>query len=744
MGEWREHLPFTRGVAIAVSSEKVFCGVSNGVVILRKDDGSLERLSRSNGLSDINVTALNYHESSNSLLIGYNNGNVDLVVESSVINVSDIKRSTIVQGGKTINSIRFSGNDAYLCTNFGIVVFDLIRREVKTTLFPSLQNPEIFDVYFLNEQVYASTSKGVFSANVNSPQLPYYVAWTQNPIIGERAINSVAYFDSLWYISKYKTDEEDVDTLFKIRNEVLETYRIGEGVRSIATGNGKMTISNAYNFLVFSEGSEEFIGLTSYNSDGLSPEPVASAIDPTVSETIWIADKQSGLVRSTQIYNINIFTPEGPPSSNVFRLRHSNGTLWVAPGAWDVAYSPLYLIDGVFRYRDGQWDAFVLPTQADYFRDVVSVAIDPADNDHIYATSWGNGLAELRNGVLVDTFNNTDGDLIGLPQFPRDIRVSDVELDANGRIWVSSSSSSSPIQMRDADGNWTHFSFNTQVNQQFLGEMMIDEADQKWLIVQERGLLLAKFEDGLLKSYRFLTDQIGSGSLSSTSVLCMAQDQEGQMWIGTSKGVSVFYTPEQILGSVGAGSWESQKIIVNQGGFNQYLLESEEVSAIYVDGANRKWLGTKKAGLFLVSANGEEQIHHFTIENSPLLSNTIVSLAMDEVTGELYIGTNLGICSYRTDATQGKEKIENVYAFPNPVREDYNGPIAITGLIRDTDVKITDVSGNLVYSTRSNGGTAIWNGKLFSGERASTGVYLVFSTNSDGSQTNVTKILLVN
>jgi hypothetical protein len=117
---------------------------------------------------------------------------------------------------------------------------------------------------------------------------------------------------------------------------------------------------------------------------------------------------------------------------------------------------------------------------------------------------------------------------------------------------------------------------------------------------------------------------------------------------------------------------------------------------------------------------------------------------MDEKTGELYIGTDLGICSYRTDATKGGEKFGYVYAFPNPVEPNYDGPIAITGLVRDTDVKITDVSGNLVYNTKSNGGTAIWNGRRFSGERAATGVYLVFCTNEDGSQTKVTKILLIN
>jgi hypothetical protein len=194
----------------------------------------------------------------------------------------------------------------------------------------------------------------------------------------------------------------------------------------------------------------------------------------------------------------------------------------------------------------------------------------------------------------------------------------------------------------------------------------------------------------------------------------------------------------------GSNGWDSQKIIINQDGYNQYLLDAEEVTAIYVDGANRKWFGTRTAGLFLVSPDGTEQLAHFTTENSPLLSNTINSLAMDEQSGELFIGTDQGICSYRTDASGGGEQYSNVYAFPNPVANDYDGPIAISGLVSNADVKITDISGNLVFSTRANGGTALWNGKLFSGERAATGVYLVFCSNADGSATETTKIMFIN
>lgn len=744
LGEWRDHLPFTSGLSIAASSEKIYCGTNNGVVILRKDDNSLERLSRSNGLTDINLTSIGYHQGTETLIIGYRNGNLDLVNGSQIENVSDIKRSTIVQGRKTIQAIRFVGDEAFICTNFGIVVFDMVKREVRNTLFPSLLNPEIFDVFEHEGMIYASTSKGLFNADLTNPQLPYFVAWTQDTLIGERPIQKAVYFDESWFVSRYKVEEEETDTLFRIRNDSLEIERVGDELESISTDGDRMILCNGYNIFIYTVGVDNFDALISYGVENQSPRPSEAIFDPNDSNVFWIADRTVGLARSAAIFTIDRYTAEGPPTSNVFDMAESQGVLWVASGSYTIEYSPIYSIEGVFRFENSEWEDYQLETNNDFFRDVVSIAIDPADKEHIYVAGFGRGVAELREGALVDTFNNTDGDLIGLPSDFNDIRAASIALDKDANLWVSITGSQFPIQKRDANGNWHHYTFNSSINLEPMGKMMVDSSGQVWAIVQEDGLLVMKTEDNELESFRLLNDVVGNGSLPSRIIYDIAQDQDGQVWVGTSKGIAVFYSPEAILDQGSAFNWEAQQIIVSQDGFNQYLLEAEEVSAIYVDGANRKWLGTRNAGLFLVSPNGEDQLLHFTIENSPLLSNTITSLTMNEESGELFIGTDVGICSYRTDATRGGETFGEVYAFPNPVERGYNGPIAITGLVRDADVKITDVSGNLVFSTRSNGGTAIWNGNMYSGERAASGVYLVFSANGDGSQTNVTKIMLLN
>ena len=228
------------------------------------------------------------------------------------------------------------------------------------------------------------------------------------------------------------------------------------------------------------------------------------------------------------------------------------------------------------------------------------------------------------------------------------------------------------------------------------------------------------------------------GNLPDLFVRSLAKDKDGAIWIGTNQGVAVVYNP----GSVFDGTnYDAQKVIIEQDGYAQYLLETENVNAIAIDAANRKWFGTANGGLFLMSADGTKQLLNFNTENSPLPSNNITDIAVNDVTGEVFIGTDKGLISYQGDATEGGETCEDYLVFPNPVLHNYNGPIAIKGLINNADVKITDVAGNIVFHTKANGGLATWNGMNYKGERAQTGVYIVYVSNEDGTQTCTTKML---
>ncbi|HEU4718775.1 MAG TPA: two-component regulator propeller domain-containing protein, partial [Bacteroidia bacterium] len=269
---------------------------------------------------------------------------------------------------------------------------------------------------------------------------------------------------------------------------------------------------------------------------------------------------------------------------------------------------------------------------------------------------------------------------------------------------------------------------------------------QKWMILPRGSGMLVFDDNGTIDNpsddrVTRLGFTAGNGGIVGTDVYSMAEDQDGEIWVGTDQGISVFYCAENIFTP---GACDAQQILIQQDGYTQILMGTQSVTCIAIDGANRKWIGTEEGGVFLMSADGQKQLAHFDVTNSPLLSNDITSLAINQKTGEIFFGTTKGLVSYRGEAIEGQDQMGDVYAFPNPVTHDYHGPIAITGLVKDADVRIADVTGNVVYQTKALGGQAIWDGNNFKGERAATGVYLVFITNEDGTQKAITKILLIN
>ncbi|MBK7030982.1 MAG: T9SS type A sorting domain-containing protein [Bacteroidales bacterium] len=277
-----------------------------------------------------------------------------------------------------------------------------------------------------------------------------------------------------------------------------------------------------------------------------------------------------------------------------------------------------------------------------------------------------------------------------------------------------------------------------------VGAVTIDHSNQKWMQVRDLSLIVFNDNNTLDNAaddqVRKLTNAPGNGDLPGNGIASLAVDMDGQLWIGSDQGVAVIYSPENVFEG---GNYDAQIIQVEEEGFLHPLLETEAVTAIAINGNNEKWLGTDKSGVFLMSADGSKEIYHFTAENSPLLSNSItgIKVASD---GEVFFGTANGIVSYKDASQPPAAELDSVYVYPNPVRENYTGPIAITNLVSESNVKITDMGGNLVWETMAEGGRVVWDGKDLDGDRVRTGVYIVFITNADGSKKSVAKILFIN
>jgi hypothetical protein len=487
-------------------------------------------------------------------------------------------------------------------------------------------------------------------------------------------------------------------------------------------------------------------GIRKYNIYSYNPGnvfPKDAILDKN--NVVWVGDEFEGLAKVTGVYTAEKILPDGPDFPDVFDLASGQNEVWVAPGGRNSSFGSLYRQARFAGFSNGKWTTidFKKDSMLSNARDILSVAVDPSNVKRVYLGSWGLGLLEYTDGIRTNHYTNTNSSL-ELSTFGGTwIGIGGLDFDNNNNLWVTNSSAASVLSVRKSNGEWKAYNLGSAATGVDIGQVMVDNIGQKWLMVRAHALIVFNdnntLDDTSDDNAKRLTSSAGNGALPGTSILSMATDRDGQVWVGSDAGVSVFYSPGNIFSNQ---NFDAQRILIEQDGYGQYLLEAEAVTAIAIDGSNRKWFGTDRAGVFLMSADGTQEILHFTEENSPLLSNSITDITIAE-SGEVFFGTAKGIISYRSNSVPPKPTLDEVVVFPNPVRENYIGSIAIRGLVENSRVNITDVSGTLVYSTRGEGGQALWDGRNFNGEKVQTGVYLVFVANADGSKTAVSKIMFV-
>ena len=756
IGEWRTHLPWNNCISVTEGDGMVYCATKYAVFSLDKTDNSLKRLTKVNSLSDIGVSRVAYHKGLKVLVVSYTNGNLDLIENNTVTNLSDIKRK-IIPGVKSINNILFIGNLAYLSCGFGIVVLDVEKKEIKDTYYIGQGGSQlqVYDITTDGTKLYAATDDGVFDANINDPNLSNYQSWHQHSEMPhpDAKFNCICYFNDTLYVN-YSSDGNNKDTLYKYSNgnwSYFDSTYETSNKYAIHNFNNKLVIVNDGDVELFDTTGHSHQRIWSYNPG--SPAPRDAIIDDD--NSIWIADNNIGLVKNWNEWNFMFAQPNGPSSTKVVNIAVEGSNLWAASGGYDGTWNNLYHNDGIYSFIDEQWSTYnysnVPEIDQKKIYDFVCVCVNPSNPTQAFAGTWSKGLLQFDNENLTIIYNETNSTLkpnIDEPDtiFSYRLKVGGITFDNDGNMWVTNSAVNTALNVRTPAGGWKAFDFSGYLSQNDVGAVVIDQFNQKWIqVARNNGLIVFNDNNTLSNTaddrIKKISNATGNGALASNNVYSIAVDLDGEIWVGTDKGISVFYSPENVFSG---SNFDSQQILVDQGGFIQPLLQSEVVTCIAVDGANRKWIGTERAGVFLMSADGTQQILNFTEDNSPLLSNTINSIAIDGKTGEVFIGTDKGLISYKADATKGEDVYTDVTVYPNPVTEDYNGYIAIKGLVANADIKITDITGTLIYKTIAEGGQATWNGKNFSGEKAKTGVYLVFCSNADGSQTTVAKIMIIN
>ena len=744
-GQWNDHLPYHMAQKVVLAGSRVYCMTSNSLFYYSKTDNTINTISKVQGLTECEFSTIAYSSNFDMLIIAYSNSNIDIVQKKRIVNIPYIKNKLGISD-KTINNITIIGNYAYLACNYGISVLDLEKLEIKDTYYPSNsgESNKVYNVCFDSTNVYAATQNGIFKANKDNQFLVNYSNWLK---IYNHECNRMQWVNGYLFAAFHPISSPITDSImYSNGNNNWSKLNIdAKWVLSLDASNNLLLVSTLWNVYAVDKNLNNYI-------IGWSQTPKQAALD--LEGTLWTADNNQSLIKRPKNGGNEIIAPNSPYYPNVAKIDCKSSAVWTAGGAKNETWAPMVSNSGVEGYYNNTWHCYASAFTeflAD-MSDLVNIKIDPLNPNRVFMANWTTcdrtyGLLEYNNGSF-SVYNDKNSTLnkFSISSYTA-FYTYGLSFDTDDNLWVTNSYVAKPLSVLTNQGKWYSFSLGKDVNNGLIGDVVATSWGHKW-IFSGRSTRITIFDDnGTID--KTSDDQLTSVTLSgisstinSANIYCMVEDKNQTIWVGTDAGPVVFYYPQDAFNTTISG----EKILVplSKNSTNAaYLLETERINAIAVDGNNRKWMGTQNSGIYLFSNDGKTLVAHFTADNSPLLSNTINDISIDGKSGEVYFGTDKGLISYRGNATEGGSDFGKVYVFPNPVRENYNGNIYITGLLENCNVKITDISGSLVFETNALGGQAVWNGKNLLNNRVNTGVYLVFCSNSDGSKTFVTKLLFI-
>ncbi len=746
VGKWRDHFSYKKATCLADAGNKVYIAGENAVFSYDKEEGTIEKLTKIEGFSDAEIQTLAYNKANNALIIAYKNSNIDILKNNVIYNLSEIKRK-LISTDKTVYHITFIGNTAYLSCGFGIVLLDTDKLEFSDTYFigDNASYVKINDITYDGTNLYAATDKGLYFADFSNSNLADYRNWNLVPDIPNNNFkyNFVQSFDNYLFANQIDTIQGK-DTLYIKKNNIWQLFEeeIDE-LRSINVTGNKIILSSKNYAKIFSSSLSVLRTYDLYDFNGFTAEPYINFAILDDNDHILFADNRIGFVYETNGSAVYAY-PNGTYNNFTAKAFAYKNTLITTDGnnkstGW---YQPTYNV-----FLNEKWKSYHI--SSDTARNFFCLAVNPKDNNNLFFGSWGYGVYEFLNNEWTNSYNQLNSTLQAISGYSYGfIRISGMVFDKNNNLWMTNQGVGEPISVKTEDDQWQSFNFNGTITNDYANTIYVTDNNFKWVeLGDSKGLLVFDDNNTPLNKEddrsKIIIPTTSEGEQISTNVTAFSSDKDGNIWLGTGDGVVIYYNYENAF----ENDFYADRIQLTSYGKDtteQYLLNTDIITDIETDGGNRKWLGTQSSGVFLVSENGKEEILHFDKYNSPLISNTINDITINPQSGEVFFLTDKGIMSYRGEATEGGDTFGDVYVFPNPVRPGYDGKITVTGLASDVNVKITDISGDVVFETTALGGQAVWNGKTFDGRKVNTGVYLIFCTNDDGSETFVTKLLFIN
>jgi len=753
IGEWRQHLPWQRSVYVTQSEAKVYFATEWAVVEIDKVEKIANFITKVEGLSDVGINLIRYNKAAKALVVSYTNSNLDLYfpADGAVVNLPFIKKNSNVIGDKKIYDIFFDGKTAYFACGFGVLKFNVESAEAEYTVFTNIavQSVAVYGGY-----IWASTEEGIFRILENDENPADFSRWHMlNAMdgfpVGQPVGPMCVWNGSLMIGSSkmlYRYDGNSFSEIVSQQNRAVK-YMSAEGAGLMVAW---------YNANNFGLGTVEYIETdgTRYEIHGPCGAEFPLYGIESGSKKFWFADQNDGFRAFDQnLGQCDKFSFNSPYRHLTTDISIAHNKVYLATPGVNTNLSPLRdPRGGIYIFENDTWSRFwaesnpeIVPPECHL--DMWRVAAHPEEDNKFYVGSFVGGLVEATVPGAEAQFYTKNNSILrdAGPAGSDRTAIGGLAFDGDNNLWISNFSSSAPIAVKKADNTWKNF---PAAPASAVLNVTIDQAGYKWFVLTfNSGVMVfdsgADIDDPSDDRYKIFTT--ANSVLPTNTINCITVDLDGDVWVGTQQGTisfecgsNVFSTENPCIG---------RRRIVNVDGFNGYLLETEDVKTIAVDGANRKWFGTSN-GIFVQSPDGLTQVARYTNTNSPLFDNGITDIAINQKNGEVWIGTEKGVLSLRGEAIEGgRVNKKTAYAFPNPVQPGYDGPIAIRGLARDANIKITDVAGNLVYEGKSLGGQAVWDARDYLGRRVASGVYLIFATSQatfEEPDAIITKVVILN
>ncbi|MFK7810185.1 MAG: hypothetical protein AB8F74_20450 [Saprospiraceae bacterium] len=746
IGQWRAHLPYQLAHYLAQSPTKIYATTEESIYSIDKSSDEVEFLSKVEGLSDVGMNLIKYDPFNEKLIAVYNNSNIDLIDDQNIINLPFITTSQGAGDKQVYDLFVEDENTTYMAMGFGLKELNVKNQEFGDETKADIR---FNTVVVYKNAVYAGTDEGIYRFDrATKTNIQDFGEWdflgSDEGFPEDYSVSTMAVFEDNLYTNigadLYRYDGNSLDSILSKENNYVhylngDSRRLVIGMRCCIPDDNcdcSNDCTTNCNSIVYFRKTD---GTITNNGAGCANR-TRYAIEDEKGQ-VWYADDWRRLRMGPAFYKDceTQLSYNSPLTSSVSEIVIHEEDMWVST----TRQSILNKTDpsGLFSFIDNEWTNYITDQEGalEGLNGFITLAVNPS-NKNVYAGTIDDGLVEFvldtddsGNQSYKATVRYTEGNsTLRSSSLTERVRVTGLEFDNENNLWAVNYGAQQPLSVFKNDGTWSNDFINIPF--QNVRYLVVDDLGYKWFAVDGSGQALVVYDDnGTLDDSsddRFRTFSSSNSEISSNFVFSLEKDLDGDIWVGTTEGIVIFECGANVFDESCRGS----RRILEVDGFNAYLLESEEVSAIAVDGANRKWVGTGN-GVFVLAPNGEEQLAFFDKSNSPIFDNQINTIAVNQINGEVFIGTAKGLLSYRSDAVKGgSTNSSNALVFPNPVRPEYDGPIAIKGLARDANVKITDVNGQLIYETTALGGQAIWDGRDYNGRKASSGVYLVFSTNA--------------